>query len=405
MPAPSRAAFAFVFVTVVLDMIALGIVVPVLPKLILAFEGGDMAGAATVTGVFGFAWAAMQFLFSPVMGGLSDRFGRRPVILLSNLGLGLDYVLMATAPSLPWLFLGRVISGITAASIATAGAYIADVTPPEGRAARYGMLGAAFGLGFIIGPAVGGLLGAIDLRLPFWGAAGLSLANAAYGFFILPESLPPEKRARFAWHVANPVGALRLLRSHPVLLGLAAATFLQYLAHEALPSVFVLYTDYRYGWDERMVGLALAAVGVSSTIVSAALVGPLVKRLGNRRALLVGLLCGVLSFAGYGLAPTSVLFMACIPLGALWGIASPAMQALMTHHVDPARQGQLQGALSSLRGVTGMMGPLLFTQIFAVAVREAGSLHLPGAPYLLAAVLLVGATVVGLRVTRPAVAV
>ncbi|MFL5347882.1 MAG: TCR/Tet family MFS transporter [Hyalangium sp.] len=397
---PNRAAFAFIFVTVMLDMLALGIMVPVLPKLIIAFEGGDRAGAASVTGLFGFTWAAMQFVFSPVLGTLSDRFGRRLVILLSNFGLGLDYVLMALAPSLGWLFAGRLISGITAASFSTASAYIADVTPAEQRAARFGMLGAAFGLGFIVGPAVGGLLGDISLRLPFWAAAGLSLVNAAYGFFILPESLPPERRTEFAWRRANPLGSMKLLRSHGELLGLAAATFLYSLAHESLPSMFVLYTDYRYGWSERMVGLTLAAVGVCSTIVSAALVGPAVARLGERRALLVGLFFGALAFLVYALAPTGRLFLVGIPFGALLGLAGPAMQALMTRRVEASHQGQLQGALSSLRGITGMMGPVLFTQIFAVAIRDTSLPHLPGAPYLLAGALMAGGLFLSWRVAR-----
>lgn len=402
-PKPGRAAFAFIFVTVMLDMLALGIMVPVLPKLVLAFKGGDIVGAASITGVFGFFWAAMQFVFSPVLGSLSDRYGRRLVILLSNVGLGLDYVLMALAPSLEWLFVGRLISGITAASFSTAGAYIADVTPVAQRAKRFGMLGAAFGLGFIVGPAVGGVLGDISLRLPFWAAAGLSLVNAAYGFFVLPESLPPERRSGFSWRRANPLGSLRLLRSHTGLIGLAAAAFLYYLAHESLPSMFVLYTDYRYDWSERDVGLALAAVGLSSTIVSAALIGPAVARLGERRVLLSGLLFGGLSFLCYGLAPTSLLFLAGIPLGGLLGLTGPSMQALMTQRVQPSEQGQLQGALSSMRGISGMMGPLLFTQTFAAAIRGDRLPHLPGAPYLLSAVLIGGAVLLSWRVARPRV--
>jgi DHA1 family tetracycline resistance protein-like MFS transporter len=240
-------AFAFIFVTVALDMLALGVMIPVLPKLVIEFLGGDNARAATIYGVFGTVWALMQFVFSPVVGALSDRFGRRPVILLSNLGLGLDYILMAMAPTLGWLFVGRVISGITSSSIATAGAYIADVTPPEGRAKRVGMIGAAFGFGFILGPAVGGVLGSIDLRLPFWVAGGLSLANAAYGLLVLPESLPPERRAPFVWRRANPVGAVALLRTQTLLAGLAGAAFLSRVAHDSLPSTFVLYATYRYG--------------------------------------------------------------------------------------------------------------------------------------------------------------
>src|SRR5947209_15565079 len=262
-------------------MLAFGIVAPVFAPLVVRLEGGDTAAAAGMLGLFAAAWALMQFAFSPVLGALSDRFGRRPVILLSNLGLGLDYIVMALAPNLAWLFAGRVISGICAASISTSFAYVADVTPPEARAARFGLLGAAFGVGFVLGPALGGLAGAVDPRLPFWIAAGLSLANALYGLLVLPESLPPERRAPFDWRRANPMGALALLRSHRELVGLAAVNFLGSLAHAILPSVTVLYMSYRYGWDARTVGFVMASVGVCSMGVPGTLLGPVVARLGG----------------------------------------------------------------------------------------------------------------------------
>ncbi|MGH6793676.1 MAG: MFS transporter [Methylocella sp.] len=267
------AAVLFIFVTVALDMVALGVIAPVLPKLIIEFEGGDVAGAASVAGVFGFSWAFMQFLFQPILGAVSDRFGRRPVVLLSNFGLGIDYLIMALAPNLYWLFLGRLISGITAASFTTASAYIADVTPPEERAGKFGILGAAFGLGFIIGPGIGGAAGAFDLRAPFWLAAALSLVNGCYGYFILPESLAPQQRARrLPWASANILGSALFLRRIG-LAALALAMFLSYLAHESLPAIFVLYTDYRYHWGSAQVGLALAAVGIGSALVSGVLSG------------------------------------------------------------------------------------------------------------------------------------
>ncbi len=383
-----RAAFAFIFVTVALDMLALGIVIPVLPNLLIQMKGGDMAAAASVSGVFGFTWAAMQFVFSPLLGALSDRFGRRPVVLLSNVGLGLDSVLMATAPTLSWLFAGRVISGITSSSFPTAAAYVSDVTPAEQRAARFGLLGAAFGLGFVIGPALGGVLGGINLRLPFWVAAGLSLANAAYGYFVLPESLPPQRRSPLSFKNANPLGSLRLLRSYSGVLSLAAGFFLFHLAHESLPAVFVLYTDFRYGWTPTTIGLVLAVVGACWTAVSAGLVGPAVSRLGERSAMLLGLAFGVVSFMVYGLAPSGRSFMLGIPLLSLWSISEPAMQGLLTRRVAASEHGQLQGALSSLRGVTGMIGPLLFTQTFAAAVAAKGAASFIGAPYLLASSLV-----------------
>jgi DHA1 family tetracycline resistance protein-like MFS transporter len=386
--APGRAAFIFIFITVALDMLALGVVIPVLPKLVVELSGGDAASGARMFGVFGTAWALMQFVFQPVLGALSDRFGRRPVILLSNLGLGLDYVLMALAPTVAWLLVGRVISGITAASFSTAGAYIADVTPPEGRAARFGMLGAAFGLGFVIGPAVGGVLGSVDPRLPFWCAAALSLANATYGLFVLPESLAKEQRAPFRWSKANPMGSLTLLRSHRELLGLAAVAFMSAIAHEVLPSTFVLYADYRFQWDAHTIGLTLAAVGICSAVVQGGLVRMVTRRIGEWRALILGLSCGVTGFAIYGLAPSAYVFLVGLPVSALWGFAGPNSQALMTRRVAPSEQGQLQGAMSSVRGIAGLCGPFLFTQTFAMAVGPGHNIALSGAPFLLAAVLL-----------------
>lgn len=407
-PSPSggkshgRAAFAFIFITVALDMVALGIIIPVLPRLIVQFEHGDMAKAATQAGIFAFIWAAMQFIFAPVMGSLSDRFGRRPVVLLSNFGLGCDYVLMALAPTLSWLFIGRVISGITAASIPTANAYIADVTPEDKRAAKFGMLGAAFGLGFIIGPAVGGFLGGYGLRYPFWASAILSFANALYGLFVLPESLPKERRSAFSVKRANPLGALKLLRSHPQLAGLAVATFLYNNAHESLPSMYVLYTDYRYHFTPQLTGYAFTGVGVGSTIVSAFLISFAIKKLGEARTLYTGWLCGMAGFAVLAAAPTTAISLVSIPLLSLWGLGGPAMNSLMTKSVDKSQQGQLQGALMSMFGVAGMIAPLVFTQVFSVAISPKWGFRLPGAPYWLAALLMLGSLTIAAIVMRRA---
>jgi DHA1 family tetracycline resistance protein-like MFS transporter len=395
--APHGAAVAFIFVTILLDMMALGVVIPVLPKLIESFVDNDTASAARIFGLFGTAWALMQFLFSPVLGGLSDRFGRRPVVLLSNFGLSADYVLMALAPSLAWLFVGRLISGITSASISTAFAYIADTTPPEKRAAYFGKIGVAFGAGFILGPALGGLLGDYSARLPFWVAAGLSLLNGLYGLFILPESLPPDRRAPFRWKSANPVGMLRLLRSNRILAGLQLSNFFSQLAHVVLPSTFVLYATYRYGWDVRMVGLTLAIVGVCSMVVQGTAIGPIVKRLGERRALLLGLLFGAAGFFIYGAAPTGWLFCVGIPVMSLWGVSGAATQALMTQQVAADQQGQLQGATSSVQSISQMVGPFLFTLIFAFFIGDHAPFKLPGAPFLLASLLIVLALVIAAR--------
>jgi len=400
-PAPRRPVFIFIFITVLLDMLALGIVIPVLPKLVVDFLSGDTARAAEIYGIFGTVFALMQFVFSPLHGALSDRFGRRPLILLSNFGLGLDYVLMALAPNLWWLFVGRVVSGVTAASISTAYAYVADVTEPALRAARFGMLGVAFGAGFVLGPALGGLAGAVDPRLPFWIAGVLSLANGAYGLLVLPESLPRKLRAPFEWRRANPFGSFVLLRSQPRLLGLAAVTFLGNLAHASLPNIGVLYMMYRYGWDERAVGFTMAGVGVCSMVVQGALIGPVVARFGERTALLAGLGFGVLGFAVFGLAASGVVFWAGIPLLALWGFASPAALGLMSHLVGPSEQGQLQGANSSIMGIANLLGPGLFAQTFAVSIGG-GAWHWPGAVFLLAALILALAMIVARRITaRP----
>ena len=396
-PPVRGAAVAFIFVTILLDMLALGLIMPILPKLVESFVDNDTARAARIFGVFGTAWALMQFVFSPILGGLSDRFGRRPIVLLSNFGLALDYVLMALAPSLIWLFVGRVISGITSASVSTAFAYIADITPPERRAAVFGKIGAAFGAGFILGPAIGGLLGGIDPRLPFWAAAGLSFANTLYGLLILPESLPRDRRSPFRFSNANPIGVLHLLRSDRVLAGLSVVNFVAQLAHVVLPSTFVLYATYRYGWDASTVGLTLAMVGICAMAVQGLAIGPIVRRLGERRALVLGLACGAAGFLIFGLAPTGPLSWLGIPVMALWGVSGAALQALTTQMVKPEQQGQLQGATTSVQSVSQLLGPFLFTLTFAYFIGAQAPVKLPGAPFLLASALLLLALVIAVR--------
>lgn len=403
-PPARRAAALFILMTVFLDMVSFGIIIPVLPKLVEEFFSGETAQAAVLYGLMGTAWAFMQFFCAPIQGALSDRFGRRPVVLLSNFGLGLDYIVMAMAPNVAWLVAGRVISGMASSSFSTAGAYIADVTPPAQRAAAFGKIGMVFGLGFIIGPALGGWLGAVDPRLPFWGAAGLSLLNACYGFFVLPESLPQEKRTPFAWARANPIGSLLLLRSHHELFGLATVGFLGYLAHAVLPSVSVLYMGYRYGWGPASVGLMMAGVGLAAMIVQGGLIGPITNRFGERRTVLAGLLSGSVGFFVYGLASEGWIFCLGIPVMALWGLAGPANQSLMTRRVSSSEQGQLQGAIASINGVTGLIGPMLFTQTFAFFIQSDSTLStsvgFPGAPFILASLMLLSAAAIAWRVTR-----
>ena len=402
---PRKAALIFIFITVVLDVLSLGIVLPVLPRLIEGFLHGDTAHAAEWFGLLATMWAFMQFFFSPVMGALSDRFGRRPVILFANFGLGCDYIVMALAPSLGWLFLGRAISGVTGASFSAAWAYVADVSPPEKRAASFGFIGAAWGLGFVIGPALGGTLGGIDPRLPFWVAAALTLANAMYGLFVLPESLPRERRAGFSWKKANPVGALELLKRHPGLLPLAGVNLVYYTCHQALSTVFVLYAGYRYGWGPRQVGIALSVVGILNVGVQAGLVRPLVARVGERLPLVLGLACGALGMFLFGWAPTATLFWLGMPVLAFMGLYGPAMQGTLTKRVLPTEQGRLQGANTSTMGIAGMVGPTLFTFTFARFIAPGHGAPLPGAPFFLASALLLLAALAATVLTRPRVGV
>jgi MFS transporter, DHA1 family, tetracycline resistance protein len=395
------AAVIFIFVTVTLDMLSLGMIIPVLPLVIEEFRGGDTALAAHTVGLFGTTYASIQFFASPVLGALSDRFGRRPVILLSNLGLGLDYVLMALAPSLAWLFTGRVLAGITSASVPTALAYIADVTAPERRARAYGLMGAAFGIGFIAGPAIGGMLSTFGPRAPFWVAAAFSLANATYGFFILPESLAPDHRSAFSWARANPLGSLALLRSRQGLLGFAALHGIFHLSHHALTSVFVLYAAFRYDWTSVEVGWALAGVGLCFALVQVGLVGRVVAAIGERRTLITGLAAGAAGFAIYGLAPSGVWFIVGIPVMSLWGLYGPAAQGLMTRRVGRGEQGALQGALASVQMAMGIVGPALFSEVFATFISARRGWQLPGAPYLLASLFLTIGVVLAFELTRP----
>jgi DHA1 family tetracycline resistance protein-like MFS transporter len=395
-----RAAVTFILVTVTLDIVAMGLIIPVLPKLILDFLGGKMTSAANWNGWFGLVFALMQFFFSPVLGVLSDRFGRRPIILLSNLGLGLDYVVMALAPSLGWLFLGRVISGITTSSIPTAMAYIADVTPKEKRAAAFGMIGVAFGVGFALGPALGGLLSNINPRLAFWVAAAFSLANWLWGYFFVPESLRADQRKAFALRRANPVGSLVLLRSHPELWRLATIQFLAYTAHNVF-SIWALYAIYRYVWSQLTIGISLMIVGISTAVISAGLTGRMVKRFGEKRTLYTGQFFGALGMCIAGLARNGALYMGSVPIISLWNMSMPAAQSLMTRRVSEREQGELQGALGSLRSITFIIGPVLFSQTFSFFIDPKHSFHVPGAPFYLGAALLFTAMLMATRIEQP----
>ncbi len=396
-----KAAIAFILVTAALDIIAMGIVIPVLPILIEEFTGSN-ARAGMINGVFVALWALMQFIASPVIGAMSDQVGRRPVILVSAAGLAADYVLLALAPNLWWLALGRILSGVTSASFTTVYAYMADITAPEHRARAYGLIGAAFSAGFVAGPLLGGVLAEWSPRAPFWVASALSGVAFAYGLFILPESLPLERRMRFSWRRANPFGAMRLLRSHPELSGLALVNFLLCFAHYVFTAVFVLYTSHRFGWSAWQVGAVLALVGGLDMLVQGVLVGPVVRRFGNRATMVFGLFGGAVGIACMGLAPTSMLFTLSMLPNALWGLANPPLLSLMSQRVSPSEQGQLQGANMSLASIAGVLSPLFFGAVYAFTVGPDAPVPYAGTALLIAAFVLFAAAVIGWKVARAA---
>ncbi len=397
---PRRAATTFILITIFLDMLALGMIAPVLAKLIAHFTG-SVANAAWWVTLFGVVWATMQFFCSPLLGMLSDRIGRRPVVLISNFATAVDYAIMALSPNVWWLFAGRIISGGATASISVASAYIADVTEPEKRAKAYGYIGAAFGFGFIAGPLIGGLLGNYGPRLTFWVAAGFSLANFLYGLFVLPESLAPEHRSTsLEWKRANPLGSLKLLSRHRELLGLTTVNFFEYVSHEVYTTVWVLWCIGVFAWSSFQVGATLMLVGLTSSITSALLVQPFVNWLGERRAVLVGLAVAAAGFALFGI-PNGVIFCLTIVFESLALYGPPAL-SIMTRHVAVNEQGELQGALGAVRGVAMIIGPLIFGPLFALFSGPWRHLGLVGMPWFVAAAFSVIALAVAWRVTTRA---
>ena len=409
-----QAGIAFVLVTLFIDILGIGIVIPVLPELVKGFLGSDTSLASFYYGIIGATYSLMQFLFAPIVGALSDRFGRRPVILASLFGLGIDFLIQGFANSLLWLFLGRLLAGIFGASFSTANAYIADVSTEETRARNFGLVGAMFGLGFVCGPALGGLLGSVDTRLPFFVSAGLALLNWLYGFFILPESLPVEKRKkRLDFSKANPFGTFNSLKNYPLVIGLATSFVFMSLAQRGLENVWVLHGGYRYGWDELQNGLILGLVGVAAIVVQGGLMRPIVKRLGERNAVTIGLLISALAFLGYGLASEGWMVPYIIIFGSLGGITGPAIQTIVTRTVDETEQGEVQGALTSLISLTNIAAPLFFsTMLFGYFTcdKETFSVpnldlelppppvQIPGIPFLVGSALLAAALVMVLRV-------
>ena len=391
-------ALGFIFITLLIDVLGIGLLIPILPKFIAHLTQQSLSSASRDYGWLLSLYGAMQFLFSPLLGTLSDRYGRRPVLLLSLLFAGIDYVLMALAPNLFWLYIGRMLSGITGANFTVANAYIADVSPPEKRSQNFGLIGAAFGAGFIIGPAAGGLLGQWGPRLPFWVAAGLCFANLLYGWLILPESLRPENRRPFSWREANPVGALRVLGKYPVVWGLTGSLTASNLAMHCINSTWVLFTMVRFNWEERETGLSLAAFGTVALVYQLGLARVLLPLWGERRTMLIGLAVAALEFTAYALATQGWMIYAIMIVGGLGLLAGQATQGLLSQQVGEDEQGTLQGALASLASLTGIIGPVIATGLFSYFTRAGAPAQIPGIAFFLAAGLNILALVVSLRV-------
>ncbi len=397
---PGKKALLFILITVLIDTMGMGVIIPVIPELIMELTGEGLSRAAVYGGWLGFVYAGLQFVFAPILGNLSDRFGRRPVLLYAVGSLGIDYILMGLAPTIRWLFVGRAIAGIAGASFTPAHAYIADVTPPEKRAQSFGLMGAAFGAGFILGPALGGLLGELGPRAPFFAAAALSLLNVTYGFFVLPETLDPAQRRKFDWRRANPVGALMQIRRHPMVLGLLAALFLWQVAHQAMPSTWSFYTMYKFGWSEAMVGASLAFVGAIMVMGQSTLPRIVIPRLGERRTALIGFVAGGTGYLGYAFATQSWMMFAWLLTWLLGALVMPSIQSLMTHRVPADAQGELQGAVGSLYGLSSFIAPPVMTQLFRHFTADDAPVQFPGAAFVLAAVLVVGSMALLWKATR-----
>ncbi|WP_235927739.1 TCR/Tet family MFS transporter [Sandarakinorhabdus rubra] len=385
-------ALAFIFVTVLIDAIGFGIVIPVFPQLIVKLSGRTLAHAAEISGWIAFLYAGIQFLMGPVIGGLSDRFGRRPVLLASMLAFSLDYLVMAFAPTLAWLVAARAVAGITGATFPTAYAYIADVTPADKRGANFGIIGMAFGFGFIIGPALGGLVARFGDEVPFLLSAGLAMANFLYGLIVLPESLPPAQRRPFQWRRANPVGALMRLRSaHPVVLMLGATVFVWTLSYQSLYSIWSYHGQLRYGWSAEQVGWSLAAVGLSGAFIQGVVGRRLIPRFGQRRIIQFGLLSAVAGYSTYAMADVGWMVYLGITVSALQGLVFPCLQGLMSAEMPPSEQGELQGAVASLQSLSAIIGPPLMTTVFARFSAPEAPVYQPGAPFLVS-LFFVGVT-------------
>lgn len=391
------AALRFIFITLLIDVIGLAIIIPVFPKLIEGLIHGDISDASKISGLLLVAYAVMQFLCAPLVGNLSDKYGRRPVLLFSLLGFGIDYLFLAFAPTIGWLFVGRIIAGITGASFTTASAYIADVSSPEKRAQNFGMIGVAFGLGFILGPVIGGILGKMDTHYPFYAAAALALLNAAYGYFILPESLPKEHRRELDWKRCNPLGSLLQLKKYPSVINLSVCLFLVYFAGHAVQSVWTFYTMQKFSWNEDIVGYSLGFIGLMIAVVQGGLIRVAIPKLGQERSIWIGLMLYAIGMVLFGLANKGWMMFAYMVPYALGGIAGPALQGIMTNQVPANEQGELQGGLTSLMSLSSIFGPWFMTYIFYYFTKDNAPFYLPGAPYFVGAALMLLSAILAMR--------
>ncbi len=401
MASKRNAAVGFIFITLLIDIIGFGIVIPVMPSLISHLKHVDISTASKYGSLLMFAYAVVQFICAPILGNLSDKYGRRPVLLFSLFGFGINYLFLALAPTYAWLFVGRIIAGITGASMTTGAAYIADISTAENRAKNFGMIGAAFGLGFIIGPVIGGLLGGFGTRVPFYAAAGLALLNWVYGYFVLPESLPKENRRPFEWKRANPIGSLLHLKKYPAISGLAVSILFVYIASHAIQSNWNYFTMYRFSWNERMVGMSLGVVGILVATVQGGLIRVINPWLGNEKSIYTGLALYAFGMLLFGLATQSWMMFAFLIPYCLGGIAQPALQAIMSEHVPANVQGELQGAITSLMSLAAIIGPLLMNNLFYYFTHGEAPVQLPGAPFLLAAVFMAASAIIAFRTLHP----
>lgn len=392
-----EAALGFIFITLLIDIIGFGIIIPILPQLIQSLMHGTVSEASRYGGLLIFAYSLMQFICSPIIGNLSDQYGRRPVLLCSLFGFGIDYLFLAFAPSIGWLFVGRMIAGITGASITTGSAYISDISTPEKKAQNFGMIGAAFGLGFIIGPVLGGQLAHFGVRMPFIGAACLSLINWLYGYFILPESLSKENRRRFEWKRANPIGSLKMLNKYPVIAGMVISIALIYVASHSVQTTWSYYTIEKFGWTSRMVGNSLGVVGICVMIVQGLLIRRIIPKLGQEKSVYTGLALYAVGFVLFAFATQTWMMFAFTAVYCLGGIAMPSIQGIISTHVPPNEQGELQGALASLMSATSIIGPLIMTNVFAYFTSAQAPIHFAGAPFIVSAVLTLVSTILAYR--------